>query len=194
MISVSQMVEIIPRQDQLDRAIDRFSSLVSQNKGDGRMNRHSKMGGQRTTGAFLAEEVFHDHCIDKGLKLKNVSETNLHYDFEMGSCKVDLKTKYCSTPPRPSYNCTIYEYEVSKESTHFIFCRLLFNKAVPQDNLDRYLKVYLLGQISKHRFLKLAKKVEAGQPDPFGDGKGIVDMTEDCRAMQIMDLSPFNRI
>lgn len=189
------IISITPTQSQLERALSKVARVEEENGGSRVMNEYSKMGGNRTVGAFLLEEVFYDKCVEAELKVEDVSKSgNRHYDFKFGSYKIDAKAKYTTYHQVfPEFNAGIYEYEVEKDATHYAFGRIHYDKNVTEDSLSRYLKVFLVGQISKKRFLEEAKVVRKGEKDPFGDGRGCDTMDEDCRVIQIKSLSPFKK-
>ena len=182
------MVELVPSQAQLDRrsiGLRPFSWIT------GVMPEWigTRRWAPKDHRCFPCRGGILHHCI-KWTELDNVSETNMHYDFKIGCNRVDLKTKYCSTPPLGSYNCTTMNTRWWKTPPTCVL-QLLFNKAVPQDNLDRYSR-FISSPMSGIVSWNLRKNWGC-QPDPFGDGKGIVDMTEDCCHAD-HGISPFKRI
>ena len=189
------IISLEPTQSQLDRALAKVHRVREENNGSNVMNEYSKMGGNRTVGAFLLEEVLYDKCIEADLDVEDVSKSgNRHYDLKLGQYKIDAKAKYTTYHQvYPDFNAGIYEYEVTKEATHYAFGRIHYDKNVKEENLNRYKKVFLVGQISKEKFLKEAKVVKKGEKDPFGDGRGCDTMDEDCRVIQIKSLSPFKK-
>ena len=112
------IISLEPTQSQLDRALAKVHRVREENNGSNVMNEYSKMGGNRTVGAFLLEEVLYDKCIEADLDVEDVAKAgNRHYDLKLGQYKIDAKAKYTTYHQvYPDFNAGIYEYEVTKEA------------------------------------------------------------------------------
>lgn len=127
------------------------------------------MNGSRTNGkgnvvGFLGE-VLVSRLLNT--ELSDTYDYDLIYDGE----KIDVKTKSCSSEPKPDYLCSVMAYQIKNDCDRYIFVRV---------NLSDK-KAWILGQISKAKILggKFALK---------GEKDGAFTFTEDCWSVKIKEL------
>ena len=97
---------------------------------------------------------------------------NFDYDLKIGSLKVDVKTKSCSSAPKPHYLCSVMEYQLKNEADGYYFCRV---------NLSTK-EAWLLGYCSKQKLLEKGFFAKKGSPD------GNFTFKEDCWNIKISEL------
>lgn len=95
-----------------------------------------------------------------------------NFDITIGDLKIDVKTKSCSSCPKPHYLCSVMSYQLKNECDGYVFARV--NLAAREG--------WLLGYISKADLLEKGFFAKRGSPD------GDFSFTEDCWNVQISDL------
>jgi hypothetical protein len=95
-----------------------------------------------------------------------------NFDITIGDLKIDVKTKSCSSCPKPHYLCSVMSYQLKNECDGYVFARV--NLAAREG--------WLLGYISKADLLEKGFFAKKGSPD------GDFSFTEDCWNVQISDL------
>ncbi len=134
------------------------------------------MSGSRTNGkgnliGFLGELV-----VARAYEVP-ISDT-FQYDLLINDHRIDVKTKGCTSRPKPDYLCSVMEYQLKNKSDGYIFCRADISKR----------KVWVLGYISKEDLLRDGFFCEAGKQD------GKFFFTESCWSIPISKLREFGGI
>ena len=94
------------------------------------------------------------------------------YDIEIGNLKIDVKTKSCSSCPKPHYLCSVMSYQLKNECDGYVFARV---NLAARDG-------WLLGYITKADLLEKGFFAKKGSPD------GNFSFTEDCWNVKVEDL------
>lgn len=104
---------------------------------------------------------------------------NYDYDLDLNGLKIDVKTKSCSSEPKPRYLCSVMSYQLDNKCDGYYFVRV---------NLTSN-EVWLLGYVSKDRLLTDGFFAKKGETD------GFFTFKEDCWSIEIKDLdeSPTTR-
>lgn len=95
------------------------------------------------------------------------------YDLLYEGKRIEVKTKNCTSPPKPSYRVSVAATNIRQQCDFYVFTRLLSDLKT----------CYLLGFMPKEVFYKEAEYYEKGQVDPDGDGKWV--FKESCYNMPI---------
>lgn len=127
----------------------------------------SRLKGRGNIIGFLGEILVMRYC--GGTTLDDFDS-----DILLNGLRVDVKTKSCASPPKPSYYCSVMQYQLQNETDAYIFTRInLTAKAV-----------WLCGFITKDRFLAEAIPFKKGDLDE------TFAIKEDCLSISIFDLDP----
>jgi hypothetical protein len=122
---------------------------IAQTKADemGRLNNSIKNGEGNVAG-FLGELVVAD-CI--GAEVNNTYD----YDLKKGLLTFDVKTKLCTSKPKPEYECSVAAFNISQKCDYYVFVRVL----------EDYSKAWVLGEIAKEDYYKQARFCRKGLTD-----------------------------
>lgn len=79
------------------------------------------------------------------------------YDYDMvkDGIKIDVKTKRCTTTPKPHYDCTVYGLNTTQKCDQYWFVRILHD----------FSKAWILGYCGKKDFFEKCKKYKSGYVD-----------------------------
>lgn len=145
----------------------------------GRYNDRSFMDGDGNMVGFLGEYMV--------LSLRPDYEHADSYDYDLiaDGFKVDVKTKAQGVSRAPSdyYEASVDVNSMHQNTEYYIFCRIYQDK---QGNMPHG---WVLGSISKKKFLKKARRLNKGEPD--GDNGYIV--RQDCYNIRYDQLKPLKR-
>ena len=159
------MIEIIPTEEQL-----REAGLAAGNTTglQGSITR----GGGSSAGA-LGEILVRDYL--------NYRQANTaHYDLlTEQKIRVDVKTKRCTSAPKPFYECSITAHGTKQECDEYIFVRVL-------NNLTR---AWILGRISKDEYYSKAVRHKRGDRDESNN----FTFKSDCYNLPIEELWPIQK-
>ena len=114
----------------------------------GQLNNSITKGDGNIAG-FLGEEVANN--VIKG----NINNT-YDYDIVKNGVKYDVKTKRCTSEPKPHYECSVAAYNTKQECDEYAFVSVLNDHST----------AWYLGKISKKDFYKEAKFYKEGDLDP----------------------------
>jgi len=98
---------------------------------------------------FLSEEIFLDNF---GGELIDNRDFDIWVE---GLGAIDLKTKVCTSAPKPEYSCSVASYQMKNKCDYYAFFRTMKDKSY----------TWFLGIISKDRFLKEAEFIKKGTRD-----------------------------
>ena len=79
--------------------------------------RNSITHGKGNIAGFLGEEVA--NALIKG-KISNTYD----YDILYKNIKYDVKTKRCTSPPKPFYECSVAAYNTKQKCDRYVFVRI----------------------------------------------------------------------
>jgi len=110
-------------------------------------------------------EKYIDNCVRKNTR---------NYDLIINDIKADVKTKRCTSQPRPYYDCSIANYNVMQKCDIYIFCRVF----------ETLKHGWLLGWENKNDYFNNARFLEKGEIDPSNN----FTVKADCYNVAIQDL------
>lgn len=158
------MIEIIPTEKQI-----REAQLKS---GDTMGLQGSITGGGGSPAGALGEIVVRDY-------LNYIQANTAHYDlYTDRGIRIDVKTKRCTSPPKPFYECSITAHGTKQECDEYIFVRVL--KSLQ--------KAWILGRISKDDYFANAIRHKKGEKDESNN----FTFKSDCYNLAIEDLWPIH--
>lgn len=100
-----------------------------------------------------------------------------HYDLYTDDGKtIDVKTKRCTSPPKPFYECSIAAHGIKQACDEYVFVRVL-------NSLQR---AWILGSISKDEYFSKAVRHKKGDKDESNN----FTFKSDCYNLAIEDLWP----
>ena len=135
----------------------------------GQLNNSITKGDGNIAG-FLGEEVANN--VIKG----NINNT-YDYDIIKNGVKYDVKTKRCTSEPKPHYECSVAAYNTKQECDYYVFVRL--------ENVGgKWTRAWVLGHYEKKKYFKVARFLERGQKD----GSNAFRVKADCYNMEIKKL------
>lgn len=140
------MIEVIPTKHQIAIAKRKSKEM-------GVLN-NSITEGKGNIYGFLGELLV-NACI-KG-KVKNTYD----YDICKDNIKIDVKTKTCTSPPKPHYYCSVAAYNIRQKCDVYFFVRIM----------EDFSKAWILGGCSKDYFYKNAQLNKKGTIDESSDYK-----------------------
>ena len=156
------MIEITPTEQQIKEA--RLKS------GDTMGLQGSITGGGGSPAGALGEIIVRD-------LLGYTHSPTPHYDlYTSQGTRIDVKTKRCTSAPRPFYECSITAHGTKQECDEYIFVRVL-------NNLQR---AWILGRISKDEYFAKAVRHKKGDKDESNN----FTFKSDCYNIAIEDLWP----
>ena len=132
--------------------------------------------GDGNIAGFLGEEVA-NHVIKGGIN------NTYDYDIVKNDVTYDVKTKRCTSQPKPYYECSVAAFNTKQKCDYYVFVRL--------ENINRkWTRACLLGACGKEDYFKNARFLERGQKD----GDNNFRVKADCYNMEIRDLESVEKI
>lgn len=130
--------------------------------------------GDGNIAAFLGEEIA--NSIIQG-------SVNNTYDYDIiddNGITYDVKTKRCTSAPKPEYECSVANYNTKQKCDRYVFVRI--------ENINgRWGRAWVLGYMPKEEYFEKAKKLTKGQRD----GSNWFKVKSDCYNVAISDLYKF---
>ena len=111
--------------------------------------KNSIMKGDGNIAGFLGEEVAN---VVIGGTINNT------YDYDLVSqdgIKYDVKTKRCTSPPKPYYDCSVANFNTKQKCDRYVFVRI--------ENKNRRWEGRVLGWLTHDDYFKKARKLTKGQ-------------------------------
>jgi len=87
--------------------------------------------------------------------LKASEDDTFDYDLSKNETRLEVKTKTCSSPPKPEYECSISAANIKQDCDYYIFVRVH----------DEMKLAWILGAISKKCYFKYARFCKEGEVD-----------------------------
>ena len=103
-----------------------------------------------------------------------------HYDlYTDQGVRIDVKTKRCTSAPKPFYECSIAAHGTKQDCDEYVFVRVL-------NNLQR---AWILGRISKDEYYSKAIRHKRGEVDESNN----FTFKSDCYNLEISELWPIQK-
>tara|TARA_R110000824_G_scaffold199900_3_gene383954 strand:- start:27724 stop:28221 length:498 start_codon:yes stop_codon:yes gene_type:complete len=137
---------------------------------------NSIMRGGGNIAGFLGEEIA--NAIIDGI-------TNNTYDYDITSksgIKYDVKTKRCTSEPKPFYECSVANFNTKQKCDRYAFVRVEYKN-------KRWGRAWVLGWLTHDDYFKKAHRLTKGEIDP---SNGFM-VRADCYNVAIQDLKRFRR-
>ena len=137
---------------------------------------NSIMKGGGNIAGFLGEEIANS-LIDGAI--------NNTYDYDITSksgVKYDVKTKRCTSAPKPNYECSVANFNTKQKCDRYAFVRVEFKNG-------KWGRAWLLGWLTHDEYFKKAKRLTKGDIDP---SNGFI-VRADCHNVPISELRKFRR-
>ena len=137
---------------------------------------NSIMKGGGNIAGFLGEEIA--NSLIEGT-------VNNTYDYDITSksgIKYDVKTKRCTSAPKPNYECSVANFNTKQKCDRYAFVRVEFKSG-------RWGRAWLLGWLTHDEYFKKAKKLIKGEID---HSNGFL-VKANCYNGAISDLKKFRR-
>ena len=132
------------------------------------------MKGDGNIAGFLGEEVAN---VVIGGTINNT------YDYDLVAqdrTKYDVKTKRCTSPPTPYYDCSVANFNTKQKCDRYVFVRI-------ENKNKRWGRAWVLGWLTHDDYFKKARKLTKGQKDP---SNGFI-VRADCHNVAISELNKF---
>ena len=109
--------------------------------------------GEGNIAGFLGEEIAN------GI-LGGTIENTKDYDIVHDGLRYDVKTKRCTSPPKPWYECSVAAFNVVQKCDRYVFVRIQQNKET-----KKFEQAWVLGWFDKDKYFLFANKLKKGQRD-----------------------------
>lgn len=159
------MIEIFITQEMLERAKEKAIEM-------GKIN-NSICSGEGNLAGFIGEQAANE-------VIKGTINNTYDYDILDPNDFWDVKTKRCTTKPRPYYECSVAAFNTRQKCSKYIFVRLLHEG-------NTYIKAYILGWLSREDYYKKSKFLKKGDLDSSNN----FIVRADCYNVKISDLNSF---
>lgn len=110
-----------------------------------------------------------------------------NYDISVGGETFEVKTKECTSTPRPHYFATVAAYNTKQECDYYAFMRVLKRKG------GNYEKAWVMGYIPRKEFYDIAVLYKDGDIDPTSPPGYAFDFKADCFNTEYSNLKQFKR-
>lgn len=134
---------------------------------------NSITGGEGNIAGYIGEEMVRRFINGR------VKDTYDH-DLHKNGVTLDVKTKRCTSPPQPYYDCSIAEFNMTQDCEYYVFVRIEWHKDKPKI----WKRGWIVGYIDKDEYFDRARFLKKGQED--GDNGFIV--RANCYNLQIKEL------
>lgn len=114
--------------------------------------------------------------------IKGKQDNTYDYDLMKKNGRLEVKTKECTCPPEPHYNCTVAACNTKQDCDFYVFVRVL-------KELD---KAWILGFIDKETFYKKSYFGKKGEIDPNSNMNW--KFRADCYNIRIDQLLPISEL
>lgn len=138
---------------------------------------NSIMKGDGNIAGFIGEEVA--NSIINGT-------INNTYDYDITSksgIKYDVKTKRCTSEPKPFYECSVANFNTKQKCDRYAFVRVEYKNR-------RWGRAWVLGWLEHDDYFSKAHKLTRGERDP---SNGFL-VRADCHNVAISKLKKFRKI
>ena len=161
------MIEVKMTKAMKERAAKKAQEMGSLN--------NSITKGEGNLAGFIGEEIANK--LIKG-KIKNTYDYDIVSDYTY-----DVKTKRCTSAPKPYYECSVAAYNVKQRCDRYVFVRV---ECID----DVCTRAWILGWIDKNEYFDKADRLVKGQVDP----RNNYTVKADCFNLRIDQLNSFEKV
>ena len=137
--------------------------------------RNSITRGKGNIAGFLGEEV-------ANALIKGTISNTYDYDILYKNIKYDVKTKRCTSPPKPFYECSVAAYNTKQKCDRYIFVRIEWVNG-------KWGRAWVLGWLDHKEYFNNAENLNRGDIDR---SNGYM-VKADCYNVPINKLRNFRR-
>jgi len=141
--------------------------------------KNSITSGEGNIAGFLGEEVANE--IINGI-VSNTYDYDILYETASSKIKYDVKTKRCTSEPKPFYECSVAAYNTKQECDRYAFVRVEYKNG-------KWGRAWLLGWLAKEDYFRNAHELRKGQVDPSNGFR----VKANCYNVAISDLKKFRK-
>lgn len=134
------MIEVEISDEILVKARQKAKSL-------GRLHNSITKGGGNIAG-YIGQMLVAEH-------LKASEPDNYDFDVEKDGIKYEVKTKRCTSKPKPEYDCSVSDFNTKQDCHYYVFVRVI----------DHFSKAWILGKKKKSDYFKQARFCKKGDVD-----------------------------
>lgn len=154
------LLELVPTKKQIKTAKERESEMTAlfvERYGRSHLN-NSILEGEGMLAGLVGEELYRDYY---GF-LRSAGEAIFHYDVldpdVLG--RIEVKTKRCTSAPKPHYNCSIAASNCNQQCDYYAFVRVMKD----------FSRAWILGMMPKDQFFnhRDVQFFNKGDKDPAG--------------------------
>ena len=126
--------------------------------------------GDGNIAGFLGEEV-------ANLLIKGDINNTYDYDIIKDKMRYDVKTKRCTSEPKPYYDCSVAAFNTKQKCDHYVSVRI-------ENVKGKWGRAWVLGSYEKEKYFKDARFLKKGKID----GNNGFKVKADCYNLPIRDL------
>jgi len=138
--------------------------------------RNSITKGEGNIAGFLGEEI-------ANAVLCGTIENTRDYDLIHSNLRYDVKTKRCTSKPKPYYECSIAAYNTRQRCDRYLFIRIEWVN-------EKATRAWILGWMDKEEYFQNSHKLKKGEIDPSNNFK----VKADCYNLPISKLNPIEEL
>ena len=96
--------------------------------------------------------------------------------------KYDVKTKRCTSEPKPYYDCSVANFNTKQQCDRYVFVRV-------ENKNRRWGRAWVLGWLGHDEYFEKSRHLKKGQIDPSNN----FVVRADCHNVAISELNKFRR-
>lgn len=170
------MREVIIRPEQIEEAERKADARRKELKEQNKKHKNSITNSEHLEYGYLGEMIFAEAM---GIAVNDTFD----YDMTLSGIKIEVKTKHCTTPPRPEYECSVAAYNAKQECDFYVFVRVM-------KNYRKDPRAWILGKKKRKDYYDEAVFCKEGHEDPNSTTVPKYTFPADCYNLKISDLMP----
>jgi|TARA_R110000824_G_scaffold208345_4_gene393931 hypothetical protein len=107
--------------------------------------------GDGNIAGFLGEEIANE-------LIKGDINNTYDYDIIKSGVTYDVKTKRCTSKPKPYYECSVAAFNTKQKCNYYVFVRI-------ENIKGKWTRAWVLGVYDKGQYFKEARFLKKGQTD-----------------------------
>lgn len=170
------MREVKIRPEQIEEAERKADARRKELKEQNKKHKNSITNSEHLEYGYLGEMIFAEAM---GIAVNDTFD----YDMTLSGIKIEVKTKHCTTPPRPEYECSVAAYNAKQECDFYVFVRVM-------KNYRKDPRAWILGKKKRKDYYDEAVFCKEGHEDPNSTADPKYTFPADCFNLKISDLMP----